>query len=76
MSLHVGGMMTIRPAQAETAMVGHGGHAGMNHGSHDAMASQMTEEREAPVPSVAVMTVVSFVALAAGLIVARLAVAM
>jgi hypothetical protein len=74
------GMMTIRPAQAEAAMGQHGGHAGMNHarqGSpHDAMASQMTQGRAAPVPCVAVMAVVSFVALAVGLLVARLAVAM
>jgi hypothetical protein len=74
------GMMTIRTAQAEAAMGGPGGHAGMNHpgqgGSHDAMASHITQNRDTPVPSVAVMAVVSFVALAAGLIVARLAVAM
>jgi hypothetical protein len=74
------GMMTIRTAQAEAAMGGPGGHAGMNHpgqgGSHDAMASHVTQNRDTPVPSVAVMAVVSFVALAAGLIVARLAVAM
>jgi hypothetical protein len=74
------GMMTIRPAQAEAVMGETGGHSGMNHavqGSpHAAMASQMTEGRAAPVPPVAVMTLVSFVALAAGLLVARLAVSM
>jgi hypothetical protein len=73
------GMMTVRPApaQAAAAMVGHDAHAGMHHpgqsASHGAMGAPMPAERVAPVPAVPVMAIVSFAALAAGLVITRLA---
>jgi len=52
-------MMTVRPAKAAMGMEGHD-HAAMSHMSMD------MPEGHAPRPSMAVMTVLSFVALAAG----------
>jgi Domain of unknown function (DUF4396) len=62
------GMMTVRPAgaQAEPAKAD---HAAMS--AQGAMASRM--DATAPVPPVPVMTLVSFLALAAGIAIARLA---
>jgi hypothetical protein len=53
------GMMTVRPAKAAMSMEGHD-HAAMSHMSMD------MSEGPAPRPSIAIMAVLSFIALAAG----------
>lgn len=62
------GMMTIRPKKevAGTAM-SMGGDGGMAMGAHGGMAGMAMQGALKPWPSVATMTVLSFVALAAGL---------
>ena len=64
------GMMTVRPANANTGsgMATHD-HAAMAQMSHTPTTSHMSmtmHEGHPPRPSIAVMTVLSFVALAAG----------
>ena len=58
-------MMTVRPAKAAMSMEGHD-HAAMSQMSMDMAGGH------APRPSIAVMTVLSFIALAAGIALAML----
>jgi len=58
------GMMTVRPAVAHT-----GAHAGMDAAPHAAMSMGSGEP---PWPSIPVMTLLSFLALAAGVVIAFL----
>jgi hypothetical protein len=60
------GMMTVRPAAAAA-----GAHAGMDAGPHAAPAMSMGSG-EAPWPPIPVMTLLSFLALAAGVAIAFL----
>jgi hypothetical protein len=66
------GMMTVRPAAAAA-----GAHAGMDAAEHAAMdaaarASMSMGSGEPPWPSIPVMTLLSFLALAAGVAIAFL----
>jgi hypothetical protein len=74
------GMITVRrtavpaPVGIHTGHEGHGAMADAGHGGHNQPAvSHAAHERGSPVPSVPVMTILSFVALAAGLLLAQLA---
>jgi hypothetical protein len=58
------GMMTVRPKEARMAMAMGGGQMAMGGGE---MAGMAMERADKPSPSVPIMTVLSFVALAAGL---------
>ncbi len=65
------GMMTVRPAGAMAMAQGHGIQAGMDHSVHAASPMSMAKAA-APRPPIPVMTVLSFLALAAGLAIAFL----
>ena len=65
------GMMTVRPAGAMAMAQGHGIQAGMDHSAHAASPMSMAKAA-APRPPIPVMTVLSFLALAAGLAIAFL----
>ena len=59
------GMMTVRPAGAVAGAHGHGAHAGMDDAAHAAPAMSMGAGPP-PWPPLPVMTLLSFLALAAG----------
>jgi Domain of unknown function (DUF4396) len=67
------GMMTVRPADASPVAVvpGHGGHAGMDHA--EVISAMDMSSEESPRPAVPVMAALSFLALAAGLLVSTVA---
>ena len=69
------GMMTVRPANANTgAGMGTHDHAAMSGMAHEgsSMPHMSMREAQAPWPSITVMAVLSFVALAAGFAIAVL----
>jgi len=67
------GMMTVRPASAVAGVPAHDAHASgpEAHGAHSGTTMSMIES-ETPTPPVPVMTALSFVALAAGVMIAFL----
>jgi hypothetical protein len=70
------GMMTVRPAAAAPAiaMSGHGGHsAPIDTARTNAMRARAMGREEKPRPPVSVMAALSFIALAAGLVVTSIA---
>jgi hypothetical protein len=65
------GMMTVRPASRDASAQDRDAHAGMKGMQHAEPGVQMaTAERHPPWPSVPVMALVSFLALAAGMAIA------
>jgi hypothetical protein len=61
------GMMTVRPKEAGGMAMPMGGDGGAATGGHGGMAGMAMDKADKHSPSVATMTVLSFVALAAGL---------
>jgi Domain of unknown function (DUF4396) len=67
------GMMTVRPKEAAGMAMPMGGDGGAAAGGHGGMAGMAMDKADKRSPSVATMTVLSFVALAAGLALAFVA---
>jgi hypothetical protein len=65
------GMMTVRPVSAVGGVPAHGAHSGMGGAPNGELPMSITES-EAPRPPVPVMAVLSFLALAAGVMIAFL----